>query len=744
MLQIGVQNSRRAPTDGEVKLVPQLDALGLLRVLYRQWPIIAAFSAATLLLGVGYTLLATPRYTATVLLYVDPHKPQFNARQEVTVNGAADPGVIESQVEILKSDSVLKGAAHTLDLADDPRFHPAPGVVASLLSRISGRFRSVAASSPDDIEAEIAEEVGSALKVKRVGLTYVIEIDYTSVDRELAARIANGVADAYSVAELDAQFRSNRQASKWLQDRIRELRAQAAEADRAVQKFKAENGLVDTARGSLNEQQLADVNAQLIAAKAATAEARARYDRVTEISKGGLTEGSVADALRSEVITRLRAQYLDLSAKRGELARRYGRAHGAVANIDYQMEEIRRSIGLELRRIAESNKSDYEVAREREESIRRSLKELVAQADTNNQALVQLRDLESGAQTYRSLYDSFFQKFEEATQQQSFPVSRARVITPASEPDRPSWPRGVVVIPGALVVGVVLGLVAALLKEFLGNDFRGFDDVAHYAGLECLGVLPDLSYERGKRRSATPRPGLLGGSSAYVRQSVDAPFSRFTETVRNVKVSIDIARSQQKSGVVGVVSSVPGEGKTTFAANLALLTAQMGHRTLLIDGDLHNPSLTRTLAKGAGSGLVEALTGGARVEDLLVVDGATGLSFLPTVLHGKESNVVALLTSKAMGDLLLSFRQQYEYVIIDLPPAVPVVDVKAAAHMIDNFIFIIQWSVTSRDVVREALESADTLRQRILGAVLNKADPAELKRFEAYKGRYYHNYYIEG
>ncbi|QGM99221.1 polysaccharide biosynthesis tyrosine autokinase [Methylocystis parvus] len=744
MLQIGVHGPRRGPSDSEIKLVPQLDALGLLRIFYRQWPIIGFLMGAGFVLGAVYTLLATPRYTATVLLFVDPHKPQFNAKQEVSVNGPSDPGLIESQVEILKSDSVLKAAAHALDLAHDPAFHPPPGLMSSLISVVTNWLRQAPPLSLDEIESEIAQQIGSGLKVKRVGLTYVIQIDYTSTGRELSARIANGVADAYSLAELDAQYRSNRQASKWLQDRIKELRAQAADADRAVQKFKAENDLVDTARGSLNEQQLADVNAQLVAAKAATAEARARFDRVMEISRDGLADGSVADALRSEVITRLRAQYLDLSAKRGELSRRYGRSHGAVANIDYQMEEIKRSIGLELRRIAESNKSDYEVAREREESIRKSLKELVTQAEANNQALVRLRDLESSAQTYRSLYDSFFQKFEEATQQQSFPVSSARVITPAAEPDRPSWPRGIIVMPGALALGLALGIVASLLKEFLGNNFRGVDDVVHYAGVECLGILPDLSYERAKKKAALSRPGLLGGASAYVRHSVDAPFSRFTETIRNVKVSIDIARSQRKSGVVGVVSSVPGEGKTTFAANLALLMAQMGHRTLLIDGDLHNPSLTRTLAGGVNAGLVEVLMGSARLEDVVVADGATGLIFLPSVLRAHESNVVALMTSQAMSDLLEASRRDYEYIIVDLPPAVPVVDVKASAHLIDNFVFIIQWGATSRDVVREALESADTLRQRVLGAVLNKADPAELKRFEAYKGRYYHDYYVEG
>ena len=124
-------------------------------------------------------------------------------------------------------------------------------------------------------------------------------------------------------------------------------------------------------------------------------------------------------------------------------------------------------------------------------------------------------------------------------------------------------------------------------------------------------------------------------------------------------------------------------------------------------------------------------------------DSPTGLEFLPTVIEPRKSNVVSLLTSQAMQEVLDAARQKYEYVIVDLPPVVPVVDVKAAAHMVDNFVLVIEWGVTSRDVVREALENADTLRSRLLGAVLNKADPAELSRFEAYKGDNFGSYYVE-
>jgi len=456
-----------------------------------------------------------------------------------------------------------------------------------------------------------------------------------------------------------------------------------------------------------------------------------------------VVDGAVTDALKSDIITRLRAQYLDLATKDAELASKYGRQHQATLNVSNQMGQIRRAIQAELTRIAQSSRSEYEIALSRENDVQRKLDELVKKAGQSGQAQVELRDLESSAQTYRNLYDTFFEKFEEAIQQQSFPISDARLVTQPFPPDRPSWPKAIIIIPASIFLGLVSGFLAALVREFLGNNFRVTDDVVNYAGFECLGILPNLSYEVTKKRKNISDAGLLGGSDAYVRHAVNAPFSRFTETLRNVKVSIDIARAQEKSGVIGVVSSVPKEGKTTFSANLALLMAQMGHKTLLIDGDLHNPSLTRTLTPNAAQGMFEVLVKRENPAKVLQIDSETGLDFIPAVLSERHSNVVALLTSEAMGELLAWARGNYEYVVVDLPPIVPVVDVKAAAHMIDQFVFVIEWGVTTRDVVRDALEGADQLRRRVVGGVLNKADPNELKRFEAYKGRYYGNYYVE-
>jgi polysaccharide biosynthesis transport protein len=744
MLEVA-RSSSSSDASGEYRFVPQLDALGLLRIVYRHWPTIVSGVGIAFLLGLLYLLFAHPRYTSTFLIYIDPRQSQSMAKQEITMNGPPDPGIIESQVEILKSDSVALRAVRRLKASKGGggEEDEGPGLIDFILNHLPFGL-APAPPTEAEIEHAAAETLQLHQKVKRLGLTYVLEVSYWARSTEAAAAGAQAIADAYIDGEMDAKFLATQKASAWMQERIKELRDQASVAERRLLEYKAQNNIVDTGHGLMDEQQLADLNGQLGLARAATAEAKARLERIEEVSKGDYVNGSVTDALRSDIITRLRAQYLDYETKMAEFAAKYGPNHGAVQNLRAQTARIKEAIEAELHRIGETARSDYEIALARERGVQESLDKLIALQAQSSESHVQLADLESSAQTYRNIYDTFFQQFEVATKQRGFPVSDARLVTAPFPPDKPSWPKAIIIIPASLFVGTFFGLIAAIVKEFLGNNFRLADDVKNYAGFECLGILPDLALEINKRRrTGLPTPRVLGGGNAFVRHSVNAPFSRFTETLRNVKVTIDINRNQSKPVVVGIVSSVPKEGKTTFSANMALLTAKMGHPTLLIDGDLHNPSLTRTLAPDAPVGLVEVLQGAVPMDRCLRQDAESGLDFLPAIVHARDTNVIALLSSRVMAQLLEDARAAYDYIFIDLPPVAPVVDAKAFAPLVDQFVFIIEWSVTTRDVVRDALESADVLRQRVIGGVLNKADPAELKRFEAYKGRYYGSYYSD-
>ncbi|MGL4810709.1 MAG: GumC family protein, partial [Beijerinckiaceae bacterium] len=559
-------------------LAALFDPIAALNTVRRQWPVIAACAIAILGLAIGYILTTTPRYTATASIMIDTRKNQMFQTQQVPTDAPMDSSAVDSQVEILKSESVALAVIRELKLLEDPEFSGSDG--SSLFGTLFSIFGS-GAPSQTQAERRALTRFARSIQIKRVGLSYVIDISFTSTDRAKAALIANAIGEAYMTGELDARYQATRRASRWLQERISELRTQASEADSAVQKFKSENNIVDTGRGLMSEQQLSDVNTQLVTSRAATAEAKARLDRIEDIANGDVPDATVADALRNEVITRLRAQFLDLSAREAEWSVRYGANHNAVANLRNQMREIKRSISDELRRIAQTYRSDYEIAKARESSLETSLSSLVGQAALTGQAQIRLRDLESSAQTYRNLYDNFLQRFMEATQQQSFPISEARFITAATPPLNKSWPRTTLILPAALLAGVLLGVAAAFGRERMDNVFRTVVHVEEATGIECLGVLPFITDAGAPDyKTAQHKQRILSADLGLYRYVVSAPFARFTETLRTAKISADTRIRPTGARVIGIASALPNEGKTTVASNFAQMVADSGQRVL--------------------------------------------------------------------------------------------------------------------------------------------------------------------
>ena len=724
------------------------DAVSIPKVLREEWPIIAIVVGVFIFTASVYLLAARPMFSATTSLMLDTGKNQILQGQQFVGEPQIDAGRVESQVEILKSEGTALSVIRELKLTDEPDFaRPGGSLIGAFVSSILGSSRD--ASSQVQSERRAARVFAGNLSVRRVGLTYVIEISYASSDPGTAARIANGIADAYMVGELEAKYQATKRANVWLQGRIQDLRLQVKVAEQAVQTFKSDNSLVGSNRGLVNDQQLGDVNAQLVTARASIAEAKARLDRIVDISRGDLPNATVTDALHNDVITRLRTQYLDLAAREADWSQRYGQQHVAVQNLRNQVREVRTSMSEEIRRIAETYKSDYEIARAREQSIQTSLAKLVDQAAATGQAQVRLRDLESSAQTARNLYDTFLQRSMEATQQQTFPITDARIITVATEPAYKSYPKTSLTLVGAGVVGLFVGTLAAFVRRRMDRAFRTAMEVEETTGHAALGIIPlvstpsradapaDTDSPRDRQRKVALDVGLA-------RYAVENAFSRGAETLRNVKVAIDARASAGDANVIGITSSLPHEGKTTVAANLAQMVAHSGRSTLLIDGDLRNPSLTRTLAAGAGVGLIEVLTERLDVETAIWTDPVTGLHVLPTGESKRTAHMADLLGSRAASDFLTRLKTRYDYVFIDLPPVLPVVDVRASAHNVDGFIVVIEWGRTDRDAVLEALKSVDLLRDRMVGFVLNKAPSGALGRIEAYKGRSYQTYYTNG
>jgi succinoglycan biosynthesis transport protein ExoP len=722
-------------------------------LILRQYPIV--FFVFFLAVGLGgvYVISTPQSFTAQTAMLIDTRKVQL-FQQSVLGELSVDSATVESQVQITKSEGIALRVIKELHLTEDPEFSESGGdLFGALVKWVRGWFDFSSVKSERDVLRGVTEAFANRLTVRRVGLTYIIEIAFRSRDRGRSAQIANKIADAYVEDQLDAKYNATRRASVWLQDRIRELREQASTAQRAVVEFKTRNNIVESGGRLMNEQQLGELNSQLVLARAQTTEARARLDRIQQVIRSDVPDATVTDTLRSDVVSKLRSQYLELANREADWSARYGRDHLAAVHLRNQMREIRRSMVEELRRLAESYKSEYEIAKQREDTVQRGLAQVVTQSQETNQAQVALRELESTAQTYRALYDNFLQRYMESVQQQSFPTTEARVITPATPPLRKSHPQTLLILTVIGAGGLMVGLAVAWLREVSERVFRTSTQVQETLQTDCIAVVPMLADRRPPGSSARvktvaddSRPRTIVRDSGAIWQVVDSPFSRFTEAIRSMKVAVDLSGIGKINKVIGITSSLPNEGKSTLAASLAQLMSHTGARTILVDCDLRNPELTRKLVRRDNCrdnlGIIDLVAGKAALDEVIWTDPSTNLTFLPATTT-RFSHTSEILASDATKKLFANLRERYEFVVVDLSPLAPVVDARATTHFLDSYVFVIEWGRTKFDVVARVLADAPGIHKNLLGVVLNKANLGTMGRYEGggyYSGKYYHRY----
>jgi len=759
MLQTYQTQSVRGEHDN-VSSVAQMSSAELLAVVFgfirRRFLTVLAVVPLPIGLAAVYLLTTTPLYEGTAKIILNTGN-KLQVFQQPTIVDPGNAAVIDSEIEVLQSDNFALSIIKNLRLNDDPEFVSSSLGGGGLLSHLFGLVRPyVFGPAPPRSESEITQGIVSAfpqrLTVARVGMTYVIAIQFKSTNPNRAAELANAVADGFVVDRLEARYQTLRTATAWMQDRMNELRSQVSAADRAVIDYKAANNIVDTKGGGpINDQNITALNAVLIKARADVVEAKARLDRLTQIldssnlNPADTKIGAVTDSLHNEIINKLRTQYLDLAQREAIFSVRYGHDHLAVVNIRTQMAGISHSIVDELKQIAAAYGSDYDIAKARQSSLEKSLAASVTGSQTTSKAAIELRQLESAAQTYHALYDTFQQHYTEAVQQQSLPENNARIITRATPPEGRYSPKVLRTLEIAAFGGLALGFGLALLQEISDRVFRTARQVEAQLRTECMALIPLIKPNAGAS-SPSIKPHLDVGTSRIIRQNdglfryvIDSPLSRFAESIRAVKVAIDLGNVAKSNKVIGITSSMPNEGKSLISASLAQLCTPGGARVILIDCDLRLPSLSPKLAPKATKGLIDVLTGSSDVDSVIWTDPSTNLSFLPVVAKSRLTHTGEILASDAMKQLLQRLRARYDYVIVDLSPLAPVIDARATTRLVDSYLFVIEWGKTKIGVVEHALSAANEVYENLLGVVLNKVDIKLLSRYDSDRGEYYYN-----
>jgi succinoglycan biosynthesis transport protein ExoP len=743
--------------------------LGFLR---RQYFVILVAVVLGLATSIVVLRIAPPTYAAQLKMLLGGSKPPVIAQQQPVAEEA--PADIESQIEILKSKAVATTVISRLNLVDDPDF----SINDDRLYSVSKAVRVILGTSQNakiDPKDRIFEEFEKRLWAYKVGSSSVVEVGFNSSNPERAAEITNAIAKAYIDDQLQAKAEEHRIATSWLRDRLQELGHDALAADTAVSKLKAKNNIISADGKLMDEQQVAALNDRLIGARARTSDAMARLNRFESLlassnfdpaSLGNLDsvpdnpasalgsglnapEGqTLASPNNTQIINSLRQQYLEYARREYEYSAKYGSDHLAVVNIRLTMKSIRHAITEEVRRLAEIAKSDFEETKQQQQAIEKQLEQAVSQSRNTSAAEASIRELEVSAKGYRSLYESFLQRYMGSLQQVSFPLSEARVISAASPPEKKTKPNPKMVLAFGVFGGIALGAALGFLREMKDRGFRTSAQIEEKLHLPCLSVVPLLRNRKVKKattKSARPTDRgeeaverTISKGSGTWRMATAMPTSRFAESIRSIRFAIDLDPTKTPNKVVGLTSTLPHEGKSTIAASLAQLLANSGRRVIVVDCDLRNPSLSANLAPEAGAGITDILSGTRSLEDTIWTDSVTRLDFLPG-RRAPHSNTSEMLCTEEIRKLFDQLRKSYDYVIVDLPPLAPIVDVRATTPLIDCFILVVEWGRTTTDVVEHALNTAPNVYDALLGIVLNKTDMKVMKRYASRYGDYYND-----
>lgn len=728
---------------------------GLFNILRRRIAVIAGATLAVLALTVLFLLMVKPYYTATATVLIDPHRSDainLNDTAAAARGTSTDEAALGSQVLLMQSVEVLRRVVKSLNLTADPDFMPQPGLLDPLRKLISSLQSKPESRSGQDVS--VLNAVGilqSRLKAARQQNSYLIDISVSAHDPDKAVAVASAVVDAYFAELVKAKADAVKVAAGWMDEQLAQLRSRVRDADRTLENYRAEHRLTMMQGVTVNDQQIADLNTQLIQARAEAAQAHARYEQVAQIAKSGVDPGSIPEALSSDTIARLRGQYADLAKNVADLGSHYGPRHPALVAARAQMRDTQAMIDAEVQRILQSRRQNYDVAAAREASLAKSLGSLQDVSSESGRAQVQLRELQREADSNRTLYESFLGNYKQAAARESLKLPDARLVSEPDAPLKPSFPKPLLFLGFALPLGIALGGILAVGIDHFDRRVKSLNQLAVVTGLPALASMPiiglrELSGIAKRGRNALPQHnphsvGLLPIplQPPLMHYIVEEPNSVFAEAVRAVRFAIQRAARVRKMQSVMVTSAIDGEGKTTLAANLALAYAMLGARTLLVEGDLRNPEMTRSLCPRAKIGLLDVALGRASLQEAIIADRTVPLSVLPAPKSDEGITSSELVFSNAIGIMLSELRNHYDMIVIDAPPLIPLVDSAALGEYVDGIVMTVGWDRTLEEIVVRALDQLSPLRERLLGTVLTRVDMKRMRHYDCY----YSSAYIE-
>jgi polysaccharide biosynthesis transport protein len=751
---------------------PGLSLKDFLAIVWRRRGIVLLTISLITGLAILLAFQLTPRYTATASVMIKPSQVRVidlgSVTGELPPDRAMMGALVATEVDVIMSDAHARRVVEELGLLADPEFNPRMqpetaerSLLADITDWVSPHWQTAVADISDWVSQSWLTTVGAAsqlfalpsipqpeqadpqpeqaddipqpsaaeydrqivagirqlhesLQVSQSGDSYVISIAFTSTDSEKAAQIANTFAELYVVGQRGEKLAATKEAATWLANRAEQLRQVVLKSENAIEQYRAANRIVSGQGESLGEQELANLNLELLKARAELAEKEVRLRRAREVRGNGASYETLAEVMSSPVVIALRQEEAAVLQKEAQLAKEYGSLHPIMVELAAQKKTLASKIDLEVGNIIANLENEVAVARSRERALAEALEEAKDRSAVTSQAGVQLRQLEREAEANRDLYQTFLTRLKQTEEQLDLVRSDATIVSPAAIPQEPSFPKPKLMIGVGFTSSAMLGILLALLRERLSSTFRTGRELHEALGVASFGLVPSI---HRSRRLPSPH-----------RYLIEKPLSAYADAIRSVQKSLELScLDQRQFQVVLVTSTLPGEGKTTLALSLAASAARSGRKTIVIDVDLRHPSVAREIGQPFGPGLVEFLAGEATADDIIhTAEFQTNLDFIP--IKALTSSPVNLLESQELAVLLAGLRTRYDYIFLDGPPAL-ITDTRAAALLADTVLFAVQWDKTKAEVVSHGLEAFAGSPVSVSGLVMTQVN---LKRHAKY------------
>jgi len=667
----------------------------------------------------------TPTYTASALVLVDPsHKNLLDPDAQMS-SSSADSARIDSEVELARSDNVLLKVILERKLAADPEFGVGIGLPARILSFL--RLAEPALPDGDEAVSEALLALRNATNVQRRGLTYLISVQVRSEDPAKAADLANAITQTYIQDQLSAKVNSMLASRDILQARITQARDAIVQSEGSFDDFIQANMrriTQDTGRTDL-----ASMQSQLQALVNARTENTAAIGQLQQSLRNDNWD-TLVPALKSAALTELERQ-------REALLDTLGNTEDSptAADLRSQLAEIETRLRAGATAQVDALETSVRAAQDREAELRQTLRQEVLSSSLSGDVLARLFELQQGAELARTQYQTLLARAQELGAQADLQLADSRVVSPALEPQIPSFPNKALIIAIAAVLGVGLGIVLALLYENLIGGFTSDEQVTAVLKTPFAATIP-------RERARSERESVAN-------LMVTSPLSVFAESVRRTRAALqnrlkDLPRGEDRQGIVIMVTSTaPNEGKTTLALALARSYDLFGQTALLIDCDLRKPSIHRQTGLEPQNTLLDFLSAApndSSIPHFVYRDEITNVAM---ILGSRRSDVPTdqLLARPAFQNLLSAARRSFDVIILDTPPVGPVVDGLYIAQFVDAILFVTRWASTPQRDARRAIESLNASKppHAEIVTVLNQQDLNRSSYGKKYGGYYAYN-----